>query len=97
MLYFLTGVITYYKDRRASERIEARIATLKSKASGIIETQRKMDRMQSELKTLVDFQNRSNRPIRIVSTLSKALPLNAWLINLSIDDKGRVELEGFPQ
>jgi Tfp pilus assembly protein PilN len=95
LIFFLTGVITYYKERRASERIEARISSIKRKASGIIEAQKKMDLLQNDRKILFDFQNRSNRPVRILSTLSRILPVNAWLINFSIDDKGRVEIEGF--
>jgi hypothetical protein len=95
LIFFITGLITWYKDRRAFERTEARIATIKSKASGMIEAQKKMDLLQKDRKVLIDFLNRSNRPVRTVSTLSKTLPVNAWLINLSIDDKGRVEMEGF--
>jgi len=95
LIFFLTGLITWYKDRRALERIEARISTIKSKASGMIEAQKKMDLLQNDRKVMIDFLNRSNRPVGIVSTLSKTLPVNAWLINLSIDDKGRVEMEGF--
>ncbi len=43
----------------------------------------------------MDFQNRSNMSIRILNTLSKILPTDSWIINLSVDDKGRVEMEGF--
>ncbi len=95
LVFFLTGVITWYKDRLAAERIEARIVTIKGKASGMIEAQRKIDLLQNDRKVLTDFLNRSNRPIRLLSTLSKTLPVKAWLINLSIDDKGKVEVEGF--
>jgi len=95
LIFFLTGVVTWYKDRRALERSEARISTIKSRASGMIEAQKKMDLLQKDRKVLIDFLNRSNRSVRIVSTLSKTLPVNAWLISLSIDDKGRVEMEGF--
>ncbi|MBS1127041.1 MAG: Fimbrial assembly protein (PilN) [Nitrospirae bacterium] len=43
----------------------------------------------------MDFQNRSNLSIRILNTLSNTLPTDSWLMNLSIDDKGKVEVEGF--
>ena len=95
LIFFFTGLITYYKDRHASEKIEKKIAKIKRKASGMIEAQKKMDLLQNDRKVLTDFLNKSNRPVRIISTLSKTLPANAWLINLSIDDKGRVEMEGF--
>jgi len=95
LVFLLTGVVTWDKDRHALGEIESKIAAIKSKASGIIEAQKKLDLLQNDRRVLLDFQNRSNLPVRVLSTLSKALPSDAWLMNLSIDDKGKVEMEGF--
>jgi len=95
LIFLLTGVIAWNKDRRALVKIEAKISALKSRASGTIEAQKKLDLLQYDRKVLTDFQNRSNLSIRIMDTLSKTLPTDAWLMNLSIDDKGKVEMEGF--
>jgi Tfp pilus assembly protein PilN len=95
LVFLLTGVVTWYKDRHALGEIKSKIAAIKSKASGIIEAQKKLDLLQNDRRVLLDFQNRSNLPVRVLSTLSKALPSDAWLMNLSIDDKGKVEMEGF--
>jgi Tfp pilus assembly protein PilN len=95
LVFLLTGLTSWYKDRHALTEIEAKIVTLKGRASGVIEAQRKLDLLQNDRRVLLDFRNKSNLPIRVVSTLSALLPPNAWLMSLSIDDKGKVEMEGF--
>jgi Tfp pilus assembly protein PilN len=95
LFFLLTGVISWYKDRRALAEVESKLATIKNKASGIIEAQKKLDLLQNDRSVLLDFQNKSNLSIRILSTLSTTLPTDSWLMNLSVDDKGKVEVEGF--
>ncbi len=94
-LYLLTGFVAYYKDARALHRIEARIETIKSKASGVIEARKKLEALQDDRNTLRAFQNRSNMAIRVLKDLTKVVPDNAWVINLVVDEKGFVEIEGF--
>ena len=96
-LYLLTGVIAYYKEARVLHRIEARIETIKSKASGVIEARKKLEALQDDRKTFLDFQKRSNTAIRVLKELTRSVPDNAWIINLVVDDKGLVEIEGFSQ
>lgn len=95
LIFLLTGVVAWFKDWRASGEIEAKITAIKSKASGTIEAQKKLDLLQNDRSELLEFQNKSNITIRVLSILSKTLPKDAWLMNLSIDDKGKVEMEGF--
>jgi hypothetical protein len=95
LIFLLAGVIAWYKDWSAINDIEAKISAIKSKASGTIEAKKKLDLLQSDRSVLLEFQNKSNVTIRVLSTLSKTMPKDAWLMNLSIDDKGKVEMEGF--
>lgn len=95
LIYLLTGIIIWYKERSALAEVEEKITTIKSRASGIIEAQKKLDLLQNDRSVLVDFQNRSNLSIRTLNTLSKILPTDSWVMNLSTDDKGKVEVEGF--
>jgi len=95
LIFLLAGVIAWYKDWSTSKEIETKIAAIKSKASGTIEAQKQLDLLQSDRGVLLEFQNKSNVAIRVLSTLSNTLPKDAWLMNLSIDDKGKVEMEGF--
>jgi len=94
-LYLLTGFVAYFKDARALRRIESRIETIKTKASGVIEARKKLEALQDDRKTLLAFQNRSNMAIRVLKDLTKVVPDNAWIINLVVDEKGLVEIEGF--
>lgn len=95
VVFLLTGVMAWYKDRRALEEIEAKISKIRNKASGVIEVRKKLELLQSDRSILSDFRNKSNLSVRALSTLSKILPRDAWLINISIDDKGKIEMEGF--
>lgn len=94
-LYLLTGFVAYFKDARALRRIESRIESIKSKASGVIEARKKLDMLQDDRKTLLTFQTRSNMAIRVLKDLTTVVPDNAWIINLAVDEKGLVEIEGF--
>ena len=95
LVFFLTGVIAYYKERRALEKIEAKISAIRSKATGGVEARKKLDVLKNSRSVFFEFQNKSNFPVSVLATLSRTLPNDAWLINLSIDDKGKVEMEGF--
>jgi Tfp pilus assembly protein PilN len=94
-LFLLTGFVTYLKDAYALNSIESQINAIKTKASGVIETRKKLDALQDERKVLVDFLDRSNLAIKAMRDLSQTVPADAWIINLSLDDKGGIELEGF--
>lgn len=95
LLFLLGGVIRYYKDFSTLRSIESRIASIKQKASPIIEIQKKLDALQNDRSVLSDFQQKSNMAIKVLSQLSNLLPKDAWIVNLSVDDKGKIELEGF--
>lgn len=94
-LFLLTGFVAYFKDASALRRIESRIETIKSKASGVIEARKKLEALQDDRKTLLAFQTRSNMAIRVLKDLTTVVPDNAWIINLAVDEKGLVEIEGF--
>lgn len=94
-LYLLTGFIAYFKDARTLRRIESGIETIKSKASGVIEARKKLETLQDDRKTVLDFQYRSNMAVRVLRDLTKVVPDNTWIINFVVDEKGLVEIEGF--
>jgi len=94
-LYPLTGFVAYYKDARALRRIESRIENIKATATGVIEARKKLEALQDDRKTLLAFQNRSNMATKVLKDLTTVVPDNAWIINLVVDEKGLVEIEGF--
>lgn len=94
-LYMLTGLFVYYKEAKALRSIESMIDTIKSGASGVIEARKKLEALQEDRQTLLDFQSRSNMAISVLKDLTEIVPDNAWIINLAVDEKGLVEIEGF--
>ncbi|MBI5638901.1 MAG: hypothetical protein HZA17_00600 [Nitrospirae bacterium] len=94
-IFLLTGVVSYYKDQNALKSIEARRLLIKGKAAGVIDARKKLDALQSNRKVLSDFVNRNSVIIRALRDLSSLLPEDSWLIAIGIDDKGKVEIEGF--
>lgn len=95
ILFFLTGAVAYIKNVRTLNSIESRIAAIKNKASGIIAARKKLDSLQNDIGALHDFQTRSNTGIRALSIMSSVIPNDSWLISMTVDDKGKVEIEGF--
>lgn len=95
LIFFLTSVYSYYKDYSALSRLRGRIQIVKKQASGLMETKRRLDAVQAKRKFLYEFQVKKSLDIKILRELSTILPKDTWLINFSIDDKGKVEMEGF--
>ncbi len=95
VFFLLTGFVTYLKDVYTLNTIESQIKAIQTRASGVIETRKKLDAVQSERRALVDFLDRSNIAIKAMNDLSRTIPVDSWIINLTLDDKGGVELEGF--
>jgi len=95
VFFLLTGFVTYLKDVYTLNTIESQIKAIQARASGVIETRKKLDAVQGERRVLVDFLDRSNVAIKAINSLSRTIPADSWIINLSLDDKGGIELEGF--
>lgn len=94
MLFILTGAVRYFKDFSALRSIESRISSIRETASPLIEAQKKLDALQNDRQVLISFQKKSNMAIRVLADLSRLLPKDAWVVNFSADDNGRVECEG---
>ncbi|MDA8432198.1 MAG: pilus assembly protein PilM [Nitrospiraceae bacterium] len=95
VVFLLTGATAYYKEWNALRAVEAKRSAVHARAAGLLTERKKLDVLRDDRKTLRDFRGKSNLAIRALSELSGALPQEAWLINLSVDDKGKVEIEGF--
>ncbi|MHB8882000.1 MAG: PilN domain-containing protein [Thermodesulfovibrionales bacterium] len=95
LLYLLTGLTVYVRDNAALRGIEARRASLRAAASGVLEAKKKMELLKSDRNTVLDFLGRSNTATKVLGDVSRIIPADAWLISLSADDRGKIELEGF--
>lgn len=95
IFHLLTGLLIFYKDYRALRETEAARAAIRSRAAAILESKKKSDLLESDRGLLSDFQRSSTVAARAMSRLSSGLPKEAWLISMTVDDKGRIEVEGF--
>lgn len=93
--FLLTGIVAYLKDIYTLNTTERKISAIQTQAAGVIEARKRLDALRDDRNTLVDFFDRSNLAIRAMSELSQSVPDDTWIINLSLDDKGSIELEGF--
>lgn len=95
VLLFFNAVYSYYKDYAAMRDIEKRIEQIKGQASGLLEIKRKMESIYEKKKFLYEFQRKRNLNIKVLTELSRILPKDAWLTAMSVDEKGKIEIEGF--
>jgi len=94
-LFFFTAIYSYYKDYTALSNIEEKIERIKGRASGFLDARKKMESIYEKKKFLYDFQGKRNINIKVLTELSRILPKDTWLTNMSVDEKGKVEIEGF--
>lgn len=94
-IFFFTEIYAYYKDYSALRNIEKKIEQIKSAASGPLETRKKMETIYEKRKLLHEFQGKRNLNIKALTELSRFLPKDTWLVSMSVDEKGKVDIEGF--
>lgn len=95
ILFFLTPVVSYYKDYSLLKSTEHRIGEIKETAHELLELKRGIDGVKRKKRFLTAFQEEKNLRVRVISELSAVLPGDAWLTHLSVDKNGIVELNGF--
>ncbi|TAL26520.1 MAG: hypothetical protein EPN94_03075 [Nitrospirae bacterium] len=95
VIFFFTEIYSYYKDYAALHAVEKKIEQIKSAASGPLETRKKMETIYEKRKLLHEFQGKRNLNIKALTELSRFLPKDTWLVSMSVDEKGKVDIEGF--
>lgn len=95
VLFFFTAIYSYYKDYAALSNVEKRIEQIKGKTSGFLEARKKTEFIYEKRKFLYEFREKRSLNIKVLTELSRILPKDAWLTAMSVDEKGKVEIEGF--
>jgi hypothetical protein len=95
ILFFLSEIYPYYKDSTALSNVEKRLEGIKAKASGFLEARKEMESIYEKKKFLYEFREKRNLNIKVLAELSTILPKDTWLIGISIDERGKIEIEGF--
>ncbi len=94
ILFLLTGVVAYIKEVKALRAIESRMDVIRKQASGVLAARRRMEGLDKDRRAIRDFMYKSNIATQALRDLSETLPSDTWLINVSADEKGKVEIEG---
>jgi hypothetical protein len=97
LLFFLTSILSYYKDVSAIKKVNTRLEEIKQTSSELLEAKKELEDIEEKRQFLHRFKARSNRYIEVLRHMSAILPEDAWLTDLSADEKGKVEIEGYAQ
>ncbi len=95
LIFFLTSALSYYKDRSALRQISSRIEEIKDASKEFAASKKELETLDGKISFLLEFSNRKNHKIRVLTELSRVLPKDAYLTSVSADEKGKVEIEGF--
>ncbi|GAB4484851.1 MAG: hypothetical protein OHK006_09900 [Thermodesulfovibrionales bacterium] len=94
LLFLAAGVSTYALGVRRLNQLQMQVQSAKQEAEGLIEAKKKADRLSADEAALQEFALSSNMPVRLLADLSLAMPANSWIVNFSMDEKGKIEIEG---
>lgn len=93
-LFLLTGVTVYIKDRSALASVHSRTEAIRKEAVAVLELRKQYDQIMKDREALSAFLSNRNMTMQALSDLSMTVPQSVWIVSLSVDDKGKVELEG---
>ncbi len=94
IVYLFLG---FFKDYLTLRDIMERIKAEGTKAAGFIEEKNQVKDIKNKKAFIDIFAASRNTPDIALQELSSIIPKQAWITNLKIDDKGRVEIEGYAQ
>jgi Tfp pilus assembly protein PilN len=97
LLFFLTSIVSYYKDVSAISTVKRRTEEIRSTSSELVEAKKELEAIEEKMNFLLQFRSRSNRYIEALKHLSVILPKDAWLTDFSAKEKGVIEIEGYAQ
>lgn len=95
LLYLMTSLLAYGKDRAALKEIETKLAGIKASASGLIVMRNAIDEAEKHGELLLELKRKGRMNIEALRRLSSTLPDDAWLTAFSADEKGFLRVEGY--
>jgi len=93
--FLLQGYLKHRKDRLALQEINEEIQTLKASVDTASGTMRERESVIRALKVLRPFFSKGNRPLLALRELSRIVPGDTWLVGFSMDEKGKIEIDGY--
>lgn len=97
--FYFQGHEKISKDRSALEEINRELVELRERVGGKVEevsgTLKKHERVIRSLMVLRPYFSGRNRPIIAIQELNKIIPKNTWIVNFIMDEKGKLEIDGY--
>ena len=94
-LLLLTSAVSYYKDISALHRLDAEILEVKEQSDPLMDVREELLSINSRKKRLNNFLSIRSMRTKALRELSIRLPSSAWLTSLSIDEEGKIQLQGY--
>jgi len=95
LVFLAPGLLRDLRDRQALERINHEVEELGGRAEAASGTLREQERLFRAVRTLRPYFNDRLRPFAALEELSRIVPENTWLVNFAMDEKGKIEIDGF--
>jgi hypothetical protein len=95
IVFLLTSIVGYYKDISALNRMSNELKMEEEQSASLLNVRDELDSINSRKQQLNEFLSKRGLLIHALSELSARLPASAWLTNLSIDEQGRVQIQGY--
>lgn len=93
--FLLQGYLKDRKDWLALQEINEEIQTLKASVDTASGTMRERESVIRAVKVLRPFLSQGNRPLLALRELSRIVPSDTWLVGFSMDEKGKIEIDGY--
>jgi hypothetical protein len=96
VIMILTGFfLPFHRDSATLGKVDRRIDEIKGRTSGLMEKRKHLESVRERLRFLNAALSSKDMPLRVMGELSNILSNDVWIIGLSIDEKGLIELRGF--
>jgi len=95
LVFLMTTLVSYYKDNSALRHISSELQEMESQSSKLIETREEIDSINARKQYLEAFRSKRNLYILALREMSVRLPDTAWLTGFTIDEHGKVQIQGY--
>ena len=95
LIFLLTSVVSYYKDSSAMSYITSELEDVQQQSESLLGIREELDSINARMDYLTGFRSKRGLRILALRELSVRLPETAWLTSLSIDEQGKVQIQGY--
>lgn len=95
LIFLLTSVVSYYKDSSALRRINTELTKAKEQSEPLMTVRDELNSLSARRQYLEEYISARSKHIKALRELSSRLPSSAWLTGMSMDENGKIQLQGY--